>query len=173
MTKVTTTPAKYIMRTGEIIDLNGYEVSTEGTIYRRYSEDDIRVVPQNPDHADYVLVNFKHPRLATKSGYRSLYVHRVVMSSFCSNTWFERAVADHIDGNRKNNSLDNLQWLSLEDNSVRARSKKVIAIDTVNREEFTCSSVTEAIQVTGLSRYHIIKYANKICNKSDWIIRMI
>ena len=44
-------------------------------------------------------------------------IHRVVLETFNPISNPERFVVDHIDGKRNNNSLENLRWTSIEENT--------------------------------------------------------
>ena len=56
-------------------------------------------------------------------GNTRIYVHRLVAAAFVPNP--ERySLVHHIDGCRKNNSADNLQWLSYKEHSAIHRKKK-------------------------------------------------
>ena len=56
----------------------------------------------------------------------------------------ESYVVDHIDSNRTNNSIKNLQILSSRENIQKARNKKVILIVLETEEEKIYESLTEA-----------------------------
>ena len=67
-------------------------------------------------------------------------VHVLLMKAFCPNNDFDENglpfEVDHIDGDKQNNSLSNLQWLSHKDNmrkrkNVRYQTKAVIDLDTL------------------------------------------
>jgi len=146
----TAVPAFYIMRTGEIVSLDGYMIDVDGTITRKVG-DEYWEVPQNPDHADYMLANVRNSRLSTDTGFRSLYIQRVIMSSFHGEDWFPTAVADHIDNNKQNNNLSNLQWLTMTDNTRKARNIPVIATDINTGAETLCENILECIKFTGIS----------------------
>lgn len=169
-TQLRSVPARYIMRGGEIVELTGYEISPNGTVYRIINDERF-LVPQNFDHAGYLLVNICNEYLATDTGYRSLYVQRLVMSSYEYQDWFPGAVADHIDANRANNSLHNLQWLHITANSSKARCLAMLVIDTIDGNETLCESVIETMQITGMSRYAIMKRVNKKFGTERYIIR--
>ena len=47
---------------------------------------------------------------------KSCRVHRLVMTSFNPVENMENLTIDHIDGNRSNNQLENLRWVTLEEN---------------------------------------------------------
>ena len=53
--------------------------------------------------------------LCKNSKQKTFMVHRIVAKAFIPNTENLQTV-DHIDGNKRNNSVDNLQWLSRRDN---------------------------------------------------------
>lgn len=68
-----------------------------------------------------------------KDNYRKRYfVHRLVALSFVEG-YFEGAVVNHIDMNRKNNRYDNLEWVTQSQNQ-----KKAIAIRGKTRGMFSC-----------------------------------
>lgn len=45
-------------------------------------------------------------------------IHRLVAEAFIPNPE-NKATVDHIDGNRKNNSIDNLRWATYSENNSR------------------------------------------------------
>lgn len=56
---------------------------------------------------------------------RSVHVHRIVAATFLPNPYGLETV-NHIDGNPENNSVDNLEWLSREDNNRHAFKNNLI-----------------------------------------------
>lgn len=47
-------------------------------------------------------------------------VHRIVASAYKFEQYFEHATVDHIDGNKMNNSVDNLEWVTQSENAKRS-----------------------------------------------------
>ena len=47
-------------------------------------------------------------------------VHRIVASAFKYDTYFDKATVDHIDGNKLNNRISNLEWVSQSENEKRS-----------------------------------------------------
>ena len=68
-------------------------------------------------------------RLVSKDDKRHTYsVHRLVLENFCPTAEMNNLQVNHIDGNKENNSLSNLEWMTcLEnihhamDNNLRAK----------------------------------------------------
>lgn len=47
----------------------------------------------------------------------SMRVHNLIMNAFYGEKPFDKAEINHIDGNKMNNSLDNLEWCTAKENS--------------------------------------------------------
>lgn len=59
---------------------------------------------------------YKRVRLCKDKQVVSTGIHRLVLMSFCPVDGMEGLEADHIDGNKSNNSLSNLRWVTHEEN---------------------------------------------------------
>lgn len=63
----------------------------------------------------YCIVPFKRDINAKKT------VHRLVMEAFCPVENMENLDVNHIDGNKENNKLSNLEWCTKNENMSHAR----------------------------------------------------
>lgn len=97
----------------EIPGFKDYEVSSLGRIrtYKRCGHG--RIMTQGVNSFGYMRIglydqNFKR---------RFFQVHRLVMLAFCGESTM---TVNHKDGNKKNNNIDNLEYLSLSDNHKHA-----------------------------------------------------
>ncbi|UOX39211.1 HNH homing endonuclease [Enterococcus phage 47] len=78
------------------------------------------------------------------NGYKSLSlgagnsfrVHRLVLSTFSPIDGWEELTVNHIDGDKLNNCLDNLEWLTLEDNKKHYydNNKRILVFDDATGE---------------------------------------
>ena len=69
---------------------------------------------------------------STKNGYvknslvlkdgtsKSFFRHRLVMLCFCPNKKANELQVNHIDGNKENNSIENLEWCTNQENRIHA-----------------------------------------------------
>lgn len=61
----------------------------------------------------YSFVNLSKDKI-----FKSVLVHRLVAQTFLKDSWFEGAEVDHIDGDVLNNSVENLRWVTHEENTL-------------------------------------------------------
>ena len=154
---------------------NIYQVSNNGNIrvlnyrHRGYAQ----IVKQGMDYYGYPKI-----RLA-KNGVRKEYkVHRLTAQAFLDNKDCLPEV-NHKDYNRKNNDINNLEWVSKIDNIKHQlnrrelfKAKKVMAI-SINRDEYLLfNSVSEASRALKIPKC-CISYCidGKMPNKKGYILK--
>lgn len=96
----------------KIVNLYKYEeytISEDGTITNKITG---KVYKHSLNKEGYKVVTIK---------YQQHLVHRLLLLSFKLSTHFVDAYVDHIDGNKLNNKLDNLEWVTAKENAIRAR----------------------------------------------------
>ena len=87
-----------------------YEVSSFGSVRRL---DNQRLITPFAIGHGYMQIKLRKP-----GGYRkNLYVHRIVANAFIQNPLNLREV-NHIDGNKENNCVSNLEWVTPHQNRV-------------------------------------------------------
>lgn len=103
---------------------------------------------------EYLVVNLR------KNGTTNVVaVHRLVAEAFLPNPKSLPTV-NHKDGNKQNNFVENLEWVSYTDNNLHAlktglrtpQGVRVAQIDTAGNTVGEYSSVSQASRITGVSR---------------------
>lgn len=89
-----------------------YLVSTTGEIYSQYTKKKLKVWVENGYYRTGLLFSGKQ---------KFIYVHQVVALTYLSNPKNLPQV-DHIDGNKLNNDVRNLEWVSVSENGKRSFS---------------------------------------------------
>lgn len=140
------------------------EVSSYGRV--RSNLRDGRILKATVDSKGYLRLRITLNRV--KYSYK---VHRLVAEAFIPNP-DRKPQVNHIDGNKTNNSVANLEWVSNKENAHHAintglfantyaaslkenekRKKKIIAVDVLNGERKYFDSISEAEKV--LNTRHI------------------
>jgi len=102
------------MKMTDIKDYKGlYSITEDGQVYSHRWK---RVLSLNKNNKGYYYVTFK------KRGSRKNHlVHRLVAGAFIENAENKRCV-NHIDGNKTNNNISNLEWCTHSENNKHAYS---------------------------------------------------
>lgn len=97
----------------EIIkDFPNYMINKKGEIYTLNRN---KMLSQKQDKDGYFYVGLcKNGTVSTKR------VHRLVLLQFCPISNPQDYVVNHIDGNKQNNNLDNLEWCTPYENLLHA-----------------------------------------------------
>ncbi len=84
--------------------------------YENYSVSNLGEVKNNSTGRILKSSNgrYEHLVLPKEGGYKSLYVHRLVAIAFVNPNG--KKEVNHIDGNKKNNKADNLEWCTSREN---------------------------------------------------------
>ena len=148
----------------------GYEISNFGQVksYRQYKNGKILVLHSNKKGYLQVCLRDIEGAQATH------YVHRLVLSTFSPVENYENLTVDHIDCNPSNNRLDNLRWLTAEENLKRATSQVgwgkhsynysrkggQIKITYEDGREEIYPNLMRAVEATGMCKKTINRYIN-------------
>ena len=81
---------------------------------------------------------------------KDYYISRFVYECFKGDIPNDKEV-DHIDNNKENNSIKNLQLLSHEENIRKSRCRKVKSFNIETREEKIFESIKEAAEYNSIS----------------------
>jgi len=98
-----------------------YFISTDGQVYSSLSK---RLLSQKISKRGYYIVNLKNPENKSKSD--SVYVHRLVMIVYSYVENFKDLQVNHIDGNKSNNSIENLEWVTNSENMKHAKENNLM-----------------------------------------------
>lgn len=128
----------------------------------------VRLLSLNENESGYLVVGMMHgeKRIIRK-------VHVLVAKAFIENTLNKRTV-NHIDGNKKNNNVSNLEWLTHGENHLHAYdiglkkygerhyAAKIKNIDIPRIFEMRKSGMSQhrIIEIIGCSRSHIGRIIN-------------
>lgn len=96
-----------------------YEINESGEIRSLYKRNFENILPQRIDRGGYFTVKLdKKGKCATR------YVHRLLGFAFIPNKE-DKPFINHIDGNKLNNSLENLEWVTHSENMKHAYKLKL------------------------------------------------
>lgn len=99
-----------------------YEVSSQGQIRSYANSDDGEILSQSIDTNGYPKVNLYH----TEAGRHTFSVHKIVANVFLPSPpplpdHIRRYIqVNHIDNDKTNNSVENLEWVSAKNNIAHA-----------------------------------------------------
>ena len=135
------------------VDLNGFEskykITSDGRIYSEYLNDYLKTFYSR---GGYVRVKLNYGDRSKK-----FMVHRLVAMAFIENQ-DNKPQVDHIDRDRTNNDVSNLQWVSAKENSE-------LAVERGSRDTmmyvFTNTKTGEVLNFS--NRHKMLKHFNRVC----------
>jgi len=106
-----------------------YEVSNLGSIRNTKTGNKLKVATNN--------YGYKLVCLSNKNKKQTGYIHRLVAEAFIkTNLDIRTSVVNHMDGDKSNNSIKNLEWATYSDNAfhgrIRLKIKAEQATDLLN-----------------------------------------
>lgn len=110
-----------------IENASNYEVSDDGEVRNRTTK---HVLKGRPTKTGYLQVSIRYDE---KKNFINRYIHRLVAEAYLLDTHTtERNYVNHKDGNKSNNSVNNLEWVTCSENEQHAHDTKLIT-KTSNR----------------------------------------
>lgn len=91
-----------------------YAIEEDGRVWSKYNK---KYMKTSIDKDGYATISLKNDR----NGYSRFGVHRLLMIAYCPVNNMEEMQVNHKDGNKLNNSLFNLEWVTCKENLKHAR----------------------------------------------------
>ena len=126
-----------------------YQVDTNGNIYNKQG----KIMKPSINHNGYLIVNFYHNHIRKGFG-----IHTLVAKTFIKNEDGKNQV-NHKDGNKQNNNIENLEWVTSKENKQHSinilgyniiginnpKSKKIFGYDKyTNKLKYEFNSLADA-----------------------------
>lgn len=147
--------------------IDGYEnlylISNTGKVY---SERTKRILKENYKEDRYYRVRLSRNGIQTKKR-----IHRLVAEAFIPNP-LNKPFVNHIDGNRRNNHVDNLEWCTHSENMNHAVENNLLT----NNMEFRLIHINTGIQyefVSGIRASRFLKRSKSYVTDSYRLGRRI
>lgn len=140
-----------------------YEINTDGTVRNKSTGKAIKWINNGKGYFTVKLYNRETPKG------RFCLIHRLVLSTHDADTPKDKLDVNHIDGNKSNNHISNLEWVTKSENTRHAHltglfSNK-LTIDQVKQIKYdlkTESDYPTIAQKYGVGRATIWKIAKGI-----------
>lgn len=158
--------ADEIFKSLKFLGLSKYKISNYGTII----DDNEVLIRSQPHHQSEYL----QTRLTADDGNRkSVLVHKLVAETFLEKPNINNIQIDHINGNRKDNSVNNLQYLTPSENVSKTKSRtKVIRYLTEQEVRDICIKLEEGLSISQICKtneFYTKSKVEKIKQRARWI----
>ena len=120
-----------------------YMISTKGRFYNTITKRLLKPSCADPDKCEspyYSVCLQIHINGMCIS--KKFLVHRLLMCIFCPTDHMDKLQVNHKDGNKLNNDLNNLEWVTPQENAIHARDHKLT--NPAHGENHCCATLTEA-----------------------------
>ena len=115
------------MEIWKLIEINGYFISNYGNLKGRFGKIMKLHINKNGYYSISLKPNGKHGKAITKR------IHQLVASAFIPNP-NNLPCINHKDGNKLNNSVENLEWCTYSQNSRHAINTGLTKFDSISGE---------------------------------------
>lgn len=99
-----------------------YEINEKSEVRSLSNRNYLKIMPQRIDRGGYLTT-----RLSKKGKDSTVYIHRLLGFAFISNP-LNKAFINHKDGNKLNNDLNNLEWVTHSENMLHAYNTGLLKI---------------------------------------------
>lgn len=94
---------------------------------------------QNLLKTGYLFVSFS---MGSRGKKKTIRVHKAIAETWIPNPE-GKPIVNHIDGNKENNSLENLEWATYRENASHAIESGLVSQEAIDRSARTKSKLTE------------------------------
>lgn len=119
---------------------DGYYISNKNRVYDSVYLKFMAICHGNPDRNESPYFRV-HLVTTDASKNKDFLMHRLMMSIFKPVENMEKLSINHIDGNKLNNELDNLEWCTIRENTIHALNMGLFV--PVYGEDHCCATITE------------------------------
>lgn len=129
-----------------------YEISDEGRVRStRFN----KILKGCASDSGYLYVNLVHEKRVKTTA-----IHKLVITHFGEQSTEEFNVVDHLDKDKTNNRIDNLQWVSMAENTLRyyANHDKKEKILELRKRGLTLKEIAKMVELSPCTvQQHIIR----------------
>lgn len=124
-----------------IPNYENYAVSSDGNIKSLRFK---RLLKSSNSDSGYLYVNLVRNKIVKTHS-----VHKLVMENFGPEKPEENVVIDHIDGNKNNNSIKNLQWICIRHNTEKYYNNydKKSKIVELFKQGYSSAQITDKVEL--------------------------
>lgn len=140
----------------DIIGYDQYQINNYGKV---------KTIANKASRKERILKLLKHPKGYFRVGLyknkkcRYFFIHRLVAKHFIENPGNKQTV-NHIDGDKSNNTVENLEWNTYRENMNHAINNKISACGERNGRSKLTQKQVEEIRNSPLNQYQLAKIYN-------------
>ena len=139
-----------------IKDYPGYWVNKKGEILGKQ----LNIYKQGRNHKGYLIVSMYYKIDDNEYKLKTKVVHRIVAETFIYNNHPEiKNQVNHIDGNKENNKVENLEWCTNQENREHAMNNGLVADKKGEKQSTSILNCEQVIDIytSNKSRVHMSK----------------